>query len=221
MIGIYKITSPTKKVYIGQSTNIEKRFNTYKLLHCKSQTALYRSLLKHGVDKHKFEILFECSIEELNDKERYYQDIFSVMDKNGLNCRLTKSSDKNGKLSDEAKMKIRLGNKGKILSDKTKLKISIANKGKILSEEHKNKLSEAGKGKKHSKEILNKISKARIGKKHSEEAIEKMSYLILNTETFIFYFGTKQAAESINMNISTLKNQLNGRYKNKTPFIYV
>jgi predicted GIY-YIG superfamily endonuclease len=30
MIGIYKITNPEKEVYIGQSTDIEKRFKTYK-----------------------------------------------------------------------------------------------------------------------------------------------------------------------------------------------
>jgi len=28
-IGIYKITSPTGKIYVGQSCNIERRFNTY------------------------------------------------------------------------------------------------------------------------------------------------------------------------------------------------
>ena len=29
MIGIYKITSPTNRVYIGQSVNIKKRFRSY------------------------------------------------------------------------------------------------------------------------------------------------------------------------------------------------
>ena len=36
MIGIYKITSPTKRIYIGQSINIEKRFKSYEKLNCKS-----------------------------------------------------------------------------------------------------------------------------------------------------------------------------------------
>jgi len=35
MIGIYKITSPSNKVYIGQSINIEKRFKSYKRYDCK------------------------------------------------------------------------------------------------------------------------------------------------------------------------------------------
>jgi predicted GIY-YIG superfamily endonuclease len=44
MIGIYKITSPTNKVYIGQSLDIEKRFVNYKGLFCKQQTKLYNCL---------------------------------------------------------------------------------------------------------------------------------------------------------------------------------
>ena len=46
MIGIYKITNPTNKIYIGQSIDIKKRFNQYKNLQCKGQKALYSSLLK-------------------------------------------------------------------------------------------------------------------------------------------------------------------------------
>ena len=48
MIGIYKITSPSGKIYIGQSKDIEKRFKAYKNLKCKGQPYIYRSLLKYG-----------------------------------------------------------------------------------------------------------------------------------------------------------------------------
>ena len=47
--GIYKITNPKNKVYIGQSKDIIKRWYYYKTLHCKSQIKLYNSLLKYGV----------------------------------------------------------------------------------------------------------------------------------------------------------------------------
>jgi len=43
MVGIYKIISPTNKIYIGQSTNIENRWIKYKCLDCKVQIKLYRS----------------------------------------------------------------------------------------------------------------------------------------------------------------------------------
>lgn len=36
-IGIYKITSPSNKVYIGQSRNIDKRLLKYKRLICERQ----------------------------------------------------------------------------------------------------------------------------------------------------------------------------------------
>ena len=57
MIGIYKITSPSGKVYIGQSRNIKNRKWRYKRLDCKSQVKLYSSFKKYGFDKHKFEII--------------------------------------------------------------------------------------------------------------------------------------------------------------------
>ena len=155
MIGIYKITSPSKKVYIGQSIDIENRFKQYKSLYkSKGQIGLNNSFVKYGIDKHKFEVLCECEESELNDKERYYQDVFSVIDKNGLNCKLTKSSDKSGKHSEETKLKMSESKKGKKMSEDSKKKLSKSRKGIIFSKEHKLKMSIASKGKKKSKETI-------------------------------------------------------------------
>lgn len=44
--GIYKITSPNKKVYIGQSKNVHQRFIRYKRGDCKGQKKLYNSINK-------------------------------------------------------------------------------------------------------------------------------------------------------------------------------
>ena len=41
MVGIYKITNPSGKIYIGQSVNIDNRISSYKNLKCKNQTKLY------------------------------------------------------------------------------------------------------------------------------------------------------------------------------------
>ena len=70
MIGIYKITNPNGKVYIGQSVDIEKRLSNYKRLSQSilEQPAIYNSLLKHGVENHIFEIIEECIIELLNER---------------------------------------------------------------------------------------------------------------------------------------------------------
>jgi len=72
MVGIYKIISPTNKIYIGQSTNIENRWIKYKCLDCKVQIKLYRSLIKHGYDNHTFEIIEECTEDLLNEREIYW-----------------------------------------------------------------------------------------------------------------------------------------------------
>ena len=41
VVGIYKITSPSGKIYIGQSIDIQKRFKHYKQLHnCKNPEKL-------------------------------------------------------------------------------------------------------------------------------------------------------------------------------------
>jgi group I intron endonuclease len=74
MIGIYKITNPKGKIYIGQSTQIEKRFNQYKTLDktCIG-SKLFNSLIKYGPYNHIFEIIEECNLEELDYKEFIYK----------------------------------------------------------------------------------------------------------------------------------------------------
>lgn len=202
MIGIYKITSPSDKVYIGQSVDIQKRFTTYRRLDCKNQSILYRSFVKYGVENHIFEILEECSLDLLNERERYYQELFLIKNKT-LNCKLTKTSDKSGFLSNETKLKISLSNKGKkrtqehieIMrlnslgikrSEETKLKISNANKGRVspmLNKKHSEETKKLLKlnnpkywaGKERSFETKIKISKKLTGIKLSEQTKKNMS----------------------------------------------
>lgn len=174
MIGIYKITNPKGKIYIGQSINIEKRFTAYKRLHCKSQTILYGSFLKYGIKKHKFEIVIECLESELNEKERYYQDLYSVMGKNGMNCKLTKSNDRSGEYSEETKRKLSIATSlnriGYKHTEETKLKISLFHKG--------NKYGLGRKMPEHLKEKMLKIhtgNKHNLGKKSSDYKKMKIS----------------------------------------------
>ena len=107
MIGIYKITSPTDKIYIGQSTNINNRKYYYSSIKCDKQPKLYNSLLKYGWEQHIFEIVEECNLEQLNDKEIYWGMYYNVLGEDGLNLRL---GDANGVCSEETKQKIGLTN---------------------------------------------------------------------------------------------------------------
>lgn len=83
-IGIYKITSPSGKIYIGQSTNIEKRFLNYNTKNCNRQKQLFESFLEFGINNHKFEIIEECEIINLKYKEKFWIN-FHDSYKNGLN----------------------------------------------------------------------------------------------------------------------------------------
>lgn len=172
---IYKITSPKKRVYIGQTIDVKKRFSDYKCLNCKNQTKLFNSFKKHGVDKHNFEILTECDIDELNNVERYYQELFNCISVNGLNLRLVSSNDRSGKHSEESKKLMSIKRKEVIkrkreegtlvwtksqrkkineyriknpykASDEVKEKARIRNTGKIMSQETKDKISKSKKG---------------------------------------------------------------------------
>jgi group I intron endonuclease len=81
MIGIYKFTNKvTGESYIGQSTNIRRRYLQHKNRHQtlkESGKAIedtyFHSMLEHyGFSNFDFEVIEECSIDELNDKEIYY-----------------------------------------------------------------------------------------------------------------------------------------------------
>jgi group I intron endonuclease len=108
-IGIYKITSPSNKIYIGQSTNLKKREDDYKKLRCDKQPKLYNSIQCYGWEQHKFDIIEECSLEQLNEREIYWGLYYDVLGENGLNLRL---GDANGLCSQETKDKIGLSNSG-------------------------------------------------------------------------------------------------------------
>lgn len=219
MIGIYKITSPSGRVYIGQSISIEKRFNAYKSINCKDQTRLYRSLLKYGVDKHKFEVVVECEENQLNDLERYYQDLYNVVDEKGLNCRLTNSYDRSGKLSEETikrKSESVQGLKnpmfGKSHTEEVKILISLKNKGRIQSDEEKLKRSE-------SRKIFYELNHGPWkGKKGGKAPNAKK---VINIKTNIIFDSLVDASQFYGIKYHTLKPKLNGRRKNNTLLKYL
>ena len=109
MIGIYKIPTPKGKIYVGQSINIERRFKEYKTLKCSQQPKIYYSLKKYGQENHIFEIVEECVLEQLNEKEKYYKLFYNSIDE-GLNCELYDNGV--GPRSQEVKDKISKFHKG-------------------------------------------------------------------------------------------------------------
>lgn len=208
IIGIYKITSPSGKIYIGQSKHCLYRWKYhYSKLHCKRQRHLYNSLFKYGFDKHVFEILEKCNLQELNNKEIYWIQYYNSTDKTiGLNIR----EGGNGKIfSKETRELMRqnaLGNTnmlGKTHSNETKKLIRKAKLGTKDSKETKKRKSEAKKGFKHSLETKEKLSKA-----------NKFTRKIKNMKTNIIHESITQAAIDENISQSTIYRGLkDSRYE--------
>lgn len=174
-IGIYKITSPSGRIYIGQSKRIERRFRDYKLLRqCNKQILLYRSFSKYGVENHSFEILEICSIELLNNRERYWQEYYQSAN-GGLNCVYINSDDKKKEYSIESKKKMsinRTGDKNHMFGRKGKDNPQF---GRKQSEEQRAKYSPKRKGVAKPKGFGEKVAQANRTRVISEETRKKIS----------------------------------------------
>jgi len=138
---IYKITSPSGKIYIGSTFNIQNRISLYKTLNCKFQRKLYHSLLKYGWNNHIFEILEECTSINRNEKEYFWGVQFNVLGKKGLNCKLPKADEYFTCISEETRQKMSEWQIGRKMSNEAKKKMSDKAKGKIVSQETKIKIS--------------------------------------------------------------------------------
>lgn len=203
-IGIYKITSPKGRVYIGQSINISKRFKTYSqnwFLSSTKQPKLINSLNKYGADNHLFEIIEICRKSELNDKERFYQEKFNTVS-SGLNCVFVDSSNKPHEKSLETRLKISKANKGRVVSETTKSKISASLTGRKHSESTKKKISKANKGRKFNEAFKKDISDRMMGDGNHQ------AKTVLNLVSGISYTSIKEAAIAHGIKPKTLSSML-------------
>ena len=121
MVGIYKITSPSGKVYIGQSWDIQKRWSDYKGMQSNSQRKLEYSLSKYGIQSHVFEVIHELPVDvEQEVLDRYEQLYMDAYRDGGVELLNIREGGSNGKLNQETKNRIGKANKGKPSSNKGK-----------------------------------------------------------------------------------------------------
>jgi group I intron endonuclease len=98
-IGIYKITSPSGKVYIGQTINWRKRVSRYSVADCPKQRKLCASILKYGWMQHKAEMVHvlppDISNDILNTYEVFYMEKYKDC---GIELMNIKEGGINGKM---------------------------------------------------------------------------------------------------------------------------
>lgn len=175
MIGtIYKLTSPSGKSYIGQTTNLKDRkrcfYNPNKYY---SGHKLDNAIKKYGIENFKYEIIIQIVEsdkfklrEKLDELEIYYIEKYDSYN-NGYNMTLGGSGSKGCFQTEESRKKI---------SDKAKGRKGSMT-GRHLTEEQRKKVSDFAKtrtgdknpffGKSHSE-----ITKKRIGTANSIPIIQ-------------------------------------------------
>ena len=106
-VGIYKITTPSNRIYIGQSWNIKKRWAYYKYVDRDKQTCLYNSFKKYGINNCKFEIIHELDEDvvqmTLDVYERLYMLLYRRLGNTLMNVR---EGGSRGKYSEKSKRKM-------------------------------------------------------------------------------------------------------------------
>lgn len=177
IIGIYKITSPTGRIYIGQSWDIKRRWRFHKNDH-RGDGLLQRSIKKYGYEAHEFAVLASLpsttTQDALNELERSFIREYKGRGASLLN--LTEGGY-NAKLTSEHKDKIRKALTGYVRTEEHRRRISESKRGIRHTEEQKRRVSETMKGREAtwlkgktlSPEHVEKIRAASTGRRHSEE----------------------------------------------------
>lgn len=152
---VYKLTSPSNKVYIGITCQaIKKRWANGK--GYKRCPAIYKAINKYGWENIKKEILLENTTESEAKSLETMLIKLHKSDNKKYGYNLTEGGD---------------GTTGRILSEEAKKRISEKNKGKIISEEQKERLRQINLGKRQSEETKRKRSESMKGKKHPHKRV--------------------------------------------------
>lgn len=88
MIGIYSWTNTiNNKKYIGQSKNIHRRKYEHirASLDINNSLPLYQAIRKYGLSNFIFEVIEECSLDQLDEREVYYIASLQTLVPNGYN----------------------------------------------------------------------------------------------------------------------------------------
>lgn len=213
---IYKITSPTNRIYIGQAKNLRKRIANHKfsMRKEKSNVILINSFKKYGFKEHKIEIIEECENEIMNERE-----IFWIKK---LNSFYTDS---------QLGMNMTTGGEGHTGFDK----FDEERKIKVLKNLYKNG-ENPFKGRKHTDEVKKYLSEL-TSKYNKENGVRvpqwgaEKGWVAVMRETVAYgcdgnkigeYKSLTEAAKSLGVKLSNVKDSVlrgswfNGKYK----FIY-
>jgi group I intron endonuclease len=225
IIGIYKLTNPVGKIYIGQSIDIHKRWYAYnRLIRTSMGLKLFNSLKKYSPENHTFEIIEECIVDELIIKETFYKKMYNCVE-NGLNSKY--EDDRSGPHTQETKhlisKKCLEAAKIRVYTDEWRINMKQKKTGHICykSEERSRKIGLAHKGK-----IVSNETKARLyTEQWKEKNIQSHKFQEKKVSQFTLNGDFVKLWDSINIakkttGIGGINNALTGRAKTAGNFIW-
>lgn len=214
--GIYILTFPNGKKYVGQSVDIFRRFRKY-MINNGSNFHLTNALKKYGWNNVKKDII-ELEVNELDNYEDDYVYILKLNDRHfGYN-------KKEG------------GNKARVKSTETLKRLSESHKKYKFTDEHKRKLSESCIGNKngfygkhHTEDTKNKMSEIKLNNPMTDEYKKKLvlsrckkTYKLIDKFGNVFNTNNlKEFARNNSLDGSSLYKVLKGIKKYKEWRVYV
>lgn len=134
---VYALTSPTGRVYIGQTIQpLPKRWYDHRrAARSGRKSKLYTSMRKH-TEGWTQEVVYEASSQEELDR----MEIMFIRAFGDLNIR---EGGRGGKLTSEHRAKIAAAHRGRKRSDEARKAMSEAAKKKVFTDEHRRNMSKA------------------------------------------------------------------------------
>lgn len=220
---IYKYTSPSGKVYIGQTTREQdRRAEFLRLQQVYGGAKINNARAKYKPENFTYEVLERFSFNSVEDARRKLDEReihwISYYDsyKSGYNSGLGGDSNLGHLVSEDTRQKIRSKLSGMKLSEETKKKISESNKGKHKespSDEARQKMSEShkgltvwNKGKHYNEEQMQKYQEGR-------KQVMKPIYSVDSSGNIVKYSSIKEASQKIGCTSQAIQNALVGRCK--------
>lgn len=203
--GVYKIISPTGKIYIGETTSLKRRCKDYLTPNkIKKQRAIYNSLMKYGVERHVLEIIEVCDKNELLERERFWQEFYDSIE-SGLNCKYTRTR-----------------NKRQVHSERTISIMSEKARGEnnpFFNKKHKpealSKISEASKGKKNPNYGGKLQTPEYLGKQSLSNSKSLLIITDFETGDIYNFINSKEAAFFLQCSPSAIREAKRNGYKIK------
>lgn len=173
--GIYSIVNMVNgRRYIGSATYLSHRQNDHRRsLRNGTHTNrhLQRAWDKYGESAFAFEVLEECKIQYLVEREQWWMDVvrpdYNLVPRAGSNLGMNHT--------EEARHRMSEATKGRKFTDEHRLHLSESQKGSKATAEHRRHMSEALKGRKRSAEHRLHLSEAMKGHRRTAEHCRHIS----------------------------------------------